>query len=411
MEKLLNFQKNSDLKEYKDQVPKKPLQDVVTRWWSTFRSIRRMRLLKKAVRSLMATGEISVTDLTDQEWLVLHQIEIVLEPMAEFQRILEGEQYVTVSLSILAVHQVRAAYMGTIACEHAEPAVKELAKLLLKDFDARYEPADEATGAVKYFRQDELGKYNRYKGLHQFVFFAGMLDPRVAPLLNNDIMTGDDYEMLKTDLVAAMVAQVKASKTANETEPPAAEEVPVTPQVTKKKSKFAARMNTMFGAMRNRNNIVAQDSDEVITNAIRAELDRYLFDASQGSCPLHTEDDQLNDPLKWWKENAARFPYVANAARRYLAIPATSAPSERVWSRSARLLALRRARLKDDLIERMMFVKENMRFVTKHYRSLRKEALEKKDHFLVDIEMQYLPSLEERFASLDIGQDDDKLEF
>ncbi len=45
---------------------------------------------------------------------------------------------------------------------------------------------------------------------------------------------------------------------------------------------------------------------------------------------MYDEDDAFYDPLKWWKENCAKYPYVANIDRKYLAIPATSAPSERV---------------------------------------------------------------------------------
>ncbi len=43
---------------------------------------------------------------------------------------------------------------------------------------------------------------------------------------------------------------------------------------------------------------------------------------------MYDVDDAFNNPLKWWKENCAKYPYVANIAYKYLAIPVTSAPSE-----------------------------------------------------------------------------------
>jgi hypothetical protein len=49
---------------------------------------------------------------------------------------------------------------------------------------------------------------------------------------------------------------------------------------------------------------------------------------NKGACPMYAENDAFNYPLKWWKENSAKYPYVANISRKYLVIPATSAPSE-----------------------------------------------------------------------------------
>lgn len=40
----------------------------------------------------------------------------------------------------------------------------------------------------------------------------------------------------------------------------------------------------------------------------------------------------LHDPLPWWKKQERRFPLVAALARKVLAIPATSAQSERLFS-------------------------------------------------------------------------------
>jgi hypothetical protein len=47
---------------------------------------------------------------------------------------------------------------------------------------------------------------------------------------------------------------------------------------------------------------------------------------------LRKEDRSHNNPLEWWKSNGKRFPILSEMAIRYLCIPATSAPAERVFS-------------------------------------------------------------------------------
>jgi hypothetical protein len=124
----------------------------------------------------------------------------------------------------------------------------------------------------------------------------------------------------------------------------------------------------------------------------------------------HDENDSVIDPLKRWIANCIMYPYVANVARKYLAIPATSAPSERVWSRLARILSLRRASLCDDLVGRMMYVKENLVFLHQHYRQLRKKEIAKEFQHLVDLEFKFLIPLEEE-AFIDVGKNDHLVEF
>jgi len=64
--------------------------------------------------------------------------------------------------------------------------------------------------------------------------------------------------------------------------------------------------------------ILGQDEGSDSTVSYQDELDLYSAEK-----PV-ARDDQ---PLKWWKENNARFPRLADVARVLLCIPSTSAPA------------------------------------------------------------------------------------
>jgi hypothetical protein len=64
-------------------------------------------------------------------WAILHQIEIALETMAQFQHVLEGEFYVTASLVPIAVYQIRKNYQEVLNNAHSIDGVKALRNIIL----------------------------------------------------------------------------------------------------------------------------------------------------------------------------------------------------------------------------------------------------------------------------------------
>ena len=75
------------------------------------------------------------------------------------------------------------------------------------------------------------------------------------------------------------------------------------------------------------------------------EIKEYM---SMPSVPLDT------DPLQWWRTHKHRFPVLARVARRFLCIPASSAPAERVWSTAGNTITEKRARLSDQSVENII---------------------------------------------------------
>jgi len=66
-----------------------------------------------------------------------------------------------------------------------------------------------------------------------------------------------------------------------------------------------------------------------------------------------------SDPLAWWKEHEKIYPNLSKLARRVLAIPATSAPSERLFSVAGLTISNSRASLLPENAEAVIFLHDN----------------------------------------------------
>jgi hypothetical protein len=106
-------------------------------------------------------------------------------------------------------------------------------------------------------------------------------------------------------------------------------------------------------AKRARRDREAQRSDARIQ--LELELRQYL------EAPRAPKDEGL-DILAWWRENRHAYPVLADIARLILCIPATSAPSERMFSTARAVIRENRFSLSSDSFDSCVFLCANQNF-------------------------------------------------
>ncbi|GBC41300.2 zinc finger BED domain-containing protein 1-like [Rhizophagus irregularis DAOM 181602=DAOM 197198] len=118
--------------------------------------------------------------------------------------------------------------------------------------------------------------------------------------------------------------------------------------------------------------IINEDEKQRIIQKLRSEFGDVEIPASE---PLnnpasydaepsrsHKEYSlETENPLIWWKLRLQMFPKLAKIAQKYLAVPATSVSSERLFSDAGNLINAKRTNLDTNLVAKILFLKRNIK--------------------------------------------------
>ena len=88
---------------------------------------------------------------------------------------------------------------------------------------------------------------------------------------------------------------------------------------------------------------------KTLQEQIEDEVNRYI------SQPV----DRKVKPLEWWKSHEVLYPRVARLAKEILAIPASSVPSERIFSLGTNLVTKHRNHLASENVDLLIFLHKN----------------------------------------------------
>ena len=100
-----------------------------------------------------------------------------------------------------------------------------------------------------------------------------------------------------------------------------------------------------------------QPQREVVSD-MEGEFQAYL------DCESPQALETSRNPLNFWKDNAQRYPNLAQVARKVFTVPATSAPVERAFSQAGKILRSDRSRLLPKNFENLVFLKVNKGYLS-----------------------------------------------
>ena len=90
---------------------------------------------------------------------------------------------------------------------------------------------------------------------------------------------------------------------------------------------------------------------------VKKEIEAYT---ATDSVQMHNEDGDETSPLQWWRDHERDFKTLSGLAKKYLCIQATSSPSERLFSKAGQVITPRRAQLKPEKANMLIFLADNL---------------------------------------------------
>ena len=260
------------------------IQDVTTRWNSTFVMFERLSEQKVAIYAVLHDTSISKADdkhfdLKDQ-WDLLSQMVNVLKPLQMATTVFSLEQNISCSIVYPVVNGLLVNHLAST--ESDLPAVKRFEQSVASELRRRFSPSSPSTAK-------------------SLPVLCSAVDPRYSHLR---FLSEQQREMTHEELIGCMETLETEREKENTDSTDAAG-----PPTNKSKDSV---MQFLLGTL--------TEKESVDTSS--EELDKFQRE---------TVCDPDSCALEWWEKNADRFPLLSKLAKQLLCIPATSVPSESVF--------------------------------------------------------------------------------
>lgn len=280
-------------------------QDVRTRWNSTFYMLERLLKLKVPLSATLPLLDSPPSNLNSNEWLLIEDVVMLLQPFEKITTIVSGESYPTLSCIIPIVQGLQNSMRNK--CPTTELGV-QLKRNLLNVIEKRLAVYEHNRTAAK----------------------ATFLDPRFKK-------KGFSYDVTAVSAEMWVIDELKGYYNADSLSSPDVQSSPL--------------------------DTIEKDQDD-----IWGILDKKISEAATQMTPFTSAAsavkqyvdipyvDRKTNPLEFWETNKNLFPLLYKLAHKYLCIPATSVPSERLFSKAGLLCNDRRNRLAPKKVDQILFL-------------------------------------------------------
>ncbi|XP_048014366.1 zinc finger BED domain-containing protein 4-like [Megalobrama amblycephala] len=259
-------------------------------------------------------------DLTGDQWKLAQETSELLGPLLTLTELLSQEANLSLSATVPMLFNLKKRHLSPE--EDDSPAIREMKNTLVKEIDSRWELLNLEPTSI-YLLSSALDV--RFKHLK-------FLEDEEEDLVYIEVVRLAEH--LHQQQIVRKGEELSASHGEEETDAPP-------PPAKKKQQEISMLMQA------------DDEEEEERGDSAKTEMEQYLRDASK----------LQSGPLAWWKQNSDRYPKLAFAAKHLLCVPATSTPSERIFSKAGYIVNKTRSSLLPENVDKLIFLAHNMKRV------------------------------------------------
>ncbi len=319
---------NTKLKEKQHQMntpEHKLIQDVSTRWNSTFFMLERLLEQRWPITATLSDPEVTPRgkhyfDLKPDQWSLLEELTQGLQPFQCATEFLSGQEYATLSCFPQLAKGLQRSVQQSLSFE-TEPGKAFLTKAS-KELTERW-------GSISTF----------FKEKDNTVLLCAALDPRFRKL---------KFMPAEQRIEVQSTVEVLAIKAGKESWKPTEEGQHQGVIVPRREGE-----SVLENLLHSDTDSLSEEEESHEDQKIQVVRKEVQMDFSESQIP------KQEDPLGWWKENEGRFPNMSKLARSFLCIPASSTPAERIFSAAGNICSQKRASLSCEHVDMLTFLHFN----------------------------------------------------
>ena len=310
----------------------KLIQDVPTRWNSSFMMMERLLKLRVAAYGVMFDDQVTKPadrqrlEMKESYWTVMEDIVPILGPLAEITDMLGKEDIPTGSSVFVVLYNI---INGPLLPSTSDSTIAKSLKQKIK------------LGLQKRFAIGDEGK-PVIDDVTSPLLYACLLDPRYKNILADVLMSEADIALIQGAMLQEM--ELLDGEVSTKTEVQESSFTSDPKYDWKNDTKVMSWKNILQGRAVD----VGLTQNSAVSNA--EELNDYMKDVMRGT-----------NPLDWWRLNATKYPRLSELAKIYLTIPATSIPSERTFSVAGLTVSKLRSSLDPESVDHIIFVNKNLK--------------------------------------------------